>query len=143
MPVELITKTSDELLKAMDDLIPQLSRSAPPLTESQLRDFVDQDSVYLFVYRSETDGAISGMLSLATFFIPTGGRGWVEDVVVDQAARGQGAGEALVKAALDKAREIGLKTVDLTSRPHREAANRLYVRCGFEPRETNIYRYQV
>lgn len=143
MPVELITKTSDELLKAMDDLIPQLSRSAPPLTESQLRDFVDQDSVYLFVYRSEKDDAILGMLSLATFFIPTGGRGWVEDVVVDQAARGQGAGEALVKAALDKAREIGLKTVDLTSRPHREAANRLYVRCGFEPRETNIYRYQV
>lgn len=143
MPVELVTETSDELLKAMEDLIPQLSRSAPPLTEAELKDLVDQESVYLFIFRGEADGAILGMLSLATFIIPTGGRGWVEDVVVDEAARGQGGGQALVEAALDKAREIGLKTVDLTSRPHREAANRLYVRCGFEPRETNIYRYQV
>lgn len=143
MPVELVTDTSDELFEAMAMLIPQLSRSAPPLTSNEIEELVNQDRVHLFVFRSETDGVIRGMLSLATFFIPTGSRGWVEDVVVDEAVRGQGAGQALVEAALDKAREIGLKTVDLTSRPSREAANRLYVRCGFEPRETNIYRYTV
>ena len=81
------------------------------------------------------------MLTLATFSIPTGLRAWVEDVVVDSATRGQGAGQALVEAAVAHAGRIGARTVDLTSRPSREAANRLYRRCGFELRETNVYRY--
>ena len=74
------------------------------------------------------------------FPIPTGTRAWIEDVVVDEAARGSGMGAALNQAALDHARLRGAKTVDLTSRPSREAANRLYQRLGFEPRETNVYR---
>ena len=82
------------------------------------------------------------MLTLATFTIPTGLRAWVEDVVVDAGARGQGAGLALVKAAVAHAQALGARTVDLTSRPSREAANRLYRRAGFEPRETNVYRYK-
>ena len=81
------------------------------------------------------------MLSLATFKIPTGLRAWIEDVVVDEAARGQGAGQALVEAAVAHAKELGCRTVDLTSRPSREAANRLYKRCGFKLRETNVYRF--
>ena len=83
---------------------------------------------------------ILGMLSLATFEIPTGVRAWVEDVVVDEAARGQGAGQSLVVAAIEHAKKIGARTVDLTSRPSREAANRLYQRAGFQLRETNVYR---
>jgi ribosomal protein S18 acetylase RimI-like enzyme len=70
-------------------------------------------------------------------------RAWIEDVVVDESARGRGVGEALNREALDRARGLGAKTVDLTSRPSREAANRLYQRLGFEPRETNIYRYSL
>ena len=81
------------------------------------------------------------MLTLATFVIPTGKRAWIEDVVVDSAARGQGAGRALVEAAIAHAKQIGAKSVDLTSRPSREAANRLYVRSGFTARQTNVYRY--
>ena len=77
------------------------------------------------------------------FPIPTGTRAWIEDVVVDEAARGSGVGAALNQAALDHARARGAKTVDLTSRPSREAANRLYQRLGFEPRETNVYRYEL
>lgn len=142
MSVELVNQASEEVFEAVNSLIPQLSRSAPQLSYEEFEDMVNQDGVYLFVYRAD-DNRILGMLSLATFFIPTGNRGWVEDVVVDDATRGQGAGQALVEASLKKASEIGLKTVDLTSRPSREAANRLYVRCGFEPRETNIYRYTV
>ena len=84
---------------------------------------------------------ILGMLTLATFTIPTGLRAWVEDVVVDGEARGQGAGQALVEAAVEHAGKLGARTVDLTSRPTREAANRLYRRAGFELRETNVYRY--
>lgn len=87
-------------------------------------------------------GPILGMLTLATFTIPTGLRAWVEDVVVDDQARGRGAGQALVEAAVAHATSIGARTVDLTSRPSREAANRLYRRAGFELRETNVYRYK-
>ena len=149
MPVELVTTPTAEIHAALNALIPQLSRSAPPLTWEQFESFVAQPDVHFFVFRGEGEGApvpqapVLGMASLATFAIPTGLRGWVEDVVVDKAARGQGAGQQLVEAMLDKARELGLATVDLTSRPSREEANRLYVRCGFVPRETNIYRYSV
>ena len=152
MSVELIGQSSPELVAAMERLIPQLSRSAKPLTAEQTQALVDQDSVYLFVFRTDKPviaadgneveaGTILGMLSLATFAIPTGVRAWVEDVVVDAGTRGMGAGQQLVEAAVAHAQKIGARTVDLTSRPSREAANRLYRRCGFELRETNVYRY--
>lgn len=149
MTVEEITEVTPELLDAFERLIPQLSSSAEPLKKKSLKKYLSQPNVYHFVYRAVPTGEsplpgldpILGMLTLATFDIPTGRRAWIEDVVVDEAARGQGAGRSLVEAALAKADEVGAITVDLTSRPHREAANRLYVRCGFEPRETNVYRY--
>ena len=152
MSVELIEQSSPELVAAMERLIPQLSRSAKPLTAQQTQALVDQDSVYLFVFRTDKPviaadgneveaGTILGMLSLATFAIPTGVRAWVEDVVVDAGTRGMGAGQQLVEAAVAHAQKIGARTVDLTSRPSREAANRLYRRCGFELRETTVYRY--
>jgi len=94
----------------------------------------------LLLYRGE-DGDIQGMLTLVIFTIPTGTRAWIEDVVVDDAARGHGAGLQLVDAALELAHNLGVKTVDLTSRPSREAANRLYQRAGFEKRDTNVYRH--
>lgn len=145
MAIEIITKSSPEIVKAMKRLIPQLSRSAAPLDAAGCERFISQPGVHLFVFRSDKadesgDFPILGMLSLATFEIPTGVRAWVEDVVVDSAARGQGAGQALVEAALRHAQKVGARTVDLTSRPSREAANRLYQRAGFELRETNVYR---
>ena len=131
MTVELITAATPELHEAMGRLLPQLSRSAAPMSEADVERFLSQSSVHLFVFRAETADAdgnnpILGMLSLATFEIPTGVRAWVEDVVVDEAARGQGAGLALVEAAIEHAKTVGARTVDLTSRPTREAANRLY-----------------
>lgn len=144
MAVELASECTPEIVEAMGTLIPQLSSSAPALNAEQTADFLNQDGVYLFVYRGEGgehDGKILGMLSLATFKIPTGVRAWIEDVVVDAGARGQGAGQKLVEAALEQAEKVGARTVDLTSRPSREAANRLYQRCGFQMRETNVYRF--
>lgn len=140
MAVELVTEFSDELVEAFSRLLPQLSQSAKQLSPQQIKEFCDQEGVYLLVFRSE-EGQILGMLSLATFKIPTGKRAWIEDVVVDSAARGQGAGQKLVEAAVRQAKKVGAKTVDLTSRPSREAANRLYRRSGFKQRETNVYRY--
>lgn len=140
MPVVLVREYSEEIASAMSVLVPQLSQSAVVPTREDVQRFIQQDGVYLFVFRHADSAEIVGMLTLATFEIPTGLRAWIEDVVVLETARGQGAGAALVQAALEYAGELGARTVDLTSRPSREAANRLYVRCGFELRQTNVYR---
>jgi ribosomal protein S18 acetylase RimI-like enzyme len=141
MKVEEVTEVTDELVEALARLMVQLSRSATLPTLQELQQMVDSDVIRLLVARN--DQAIMGTLTLALFRIPTGVRAWIEDVVVDEAARGQGIGEALNRRALDLAKECGARTVDLTSRPSREAANRLYQRMGFKPRETNVYRYSL
>lgn len=121
-------------------LLPQLSRSAPPPDEAVLSEIVASPATHLLV---ATDGEqILGSLTLVVFRIPTGLRAWIEDVVVDGEARGRGVGEALNRFALDLAARRGCRTVDLTSRPSREAANRLYRRLGFEARDTNVYRFE-
>jgi len=134
-------QVTDELMDAFQHLLPQLSSSALPPTREELRDLVDSPAVVLLMAREE--GKLVGSLSLAWFRVPTGIRAWIEDVVVDETMRGHGIGEALTRAGLEKAKELGAKTVDLTSRPSREAANRLYQRVGFEQRHTNIYRYNI
>jgi ribosomal protein S18 acetylase RimI-like enzyme len=103
---------------------------------------VGSPAITLLVAYSDA-GEIIGSLTLAMFRIPTGLRAWIEDVIVDGSQRGQGTGEALTRRALEVAKEAGATTVDLTSRPSREAANRLYQRIGFERRETNVYRYSL
>ncbi|USR79041.1 GNAT family N-acetyltransferase [Arcanobacterium pinnipediorum] len=146
MAVDLVTDVTPELHEAFGRLIGQLSRSATPMDAEQIEGFLAQDCIDLLVFRDEeatgTTGQapIVGMLTLVTFEIPTGWRAWIEDVVVDESARGKGVGASLVAAAIELAKKHGAKTVDLTSRPSREAANRLYQRAGFELRETNVYR---
>lgn len=141
MIVERAGEVTDELVEAFRHLIPQLSSSNPPPTREELCEIVANTGSTLFVAR--VDGQIVGSLTLATFRIPTGLRAWIEDVVVDESARGHGVGEALNRAALDDAKSRGAVTVDLTSRPSREAANRLYTKLGFVKRETNVYRYSL
>ena len=130
----------DELVAAFERLIPQLSSSSPPPSREQLVELVENDDTVLFL--AVVNGRIMGSLTLAFYRIPTGLKAWIEDVVVDDAVRGRGLGEALNDAALNEARLRGAKDVSLTSRPAKEAANRLYKRIGFESRETNIYRYK-
>jgi ribosomal protein S18 acetylase RimI-like enzyme len=132
----------DEVAAAVAGLVRQLSPSAPALRREDLSRLVDSPAITLFGIRDE-GGPIVGILTLALFPTPTGLRAWIEDVVVDEAGRGQGAGETLTRAALEAARTAGARTVDLTSRPSRDAANRLYRRVGFEQRETNVYRYRL
>lgn len=125
----------------MNRLIPQLSKSNPPPSPEYLARIIESDASQLLI--AVEDGVIYGSLTLVIFFIPTGVRAWIEDVVVDGEARGKGVGAALNEAALERARHAGAVSVDLTSRPSREAANRLYQRLGFKVRETNIYRYEL
>ena len=139
--VEQATIANAELIEAFQRLIPQLSSSNPPPTQEELAEIISAPSTVLFIARLEEH--IVGTLTLATFRIPTGVRAWIEDVVVDSAARGHGVGEALNQAAILEAHHRGAITVDLTSRPSREDANRLYQRIGFVARDTNVYRYNV
>lgn len=143
MAVEIVIAdaVTDELVETFAGLIPQLSSSSPPPDRTALEAIVDDERAALLLAR--VDGRIVGVLTLATYHIPTGLRAWIEDVVVDESARGHGVGRALSEAAVDEARRRGVKDVSLTSRPSREAANRLYRRIGFERRDTNVYRMEL
>jgi ribosomal protein S18 acetylase RimI-like enzyme len=144
MPVTVdeASEVTPDLVEAFERLVPQLSRSSPPPTEAEVQEMLDAPGTHVLVARGD-DGKILGSLTLVIFRIPTAMRAWIEDVVVDEAGRGQGVGAALNRHALDLARREGCKTVDLTSRPSREAANRLYQRLGFHTRETNVYRFTL
>jgi ribosomal protein S18 acetylase RimI-like enzyme len=137
-----VDAVDDALVEAFERLTPQLSKSNPAPSRDELQEIASSPATVLFM-AVDDDGRYVGTLTLALFRIPTALRAWIEDVIVDDAARGQGVGEALNRAALGKARTLGAKTVDLTSRPSREAANRLYQRIGFTQRETNVYRYEL
>ncbi len=140
--VATANRVDDELVAAFNRLMPQLSRSAPLPTPDLIREIVEAQASTVLVARDcRDDGRIVGMLTLIIFRIPTGVRAWIEDVVVDEAVRGRGVGEALSQEAVRRAVGLGARTVELTSRPSREAANRLYERLGFVRRDSNVYRY--
>ncbi|CAN5823836.1 hypothetical protein BH23ACT2_BH23ACT2_19370 [soil metagenome] len=140
--MSVVAEVTDELVEAFAHLVPQLSSSSPSPSPEVLAGIIAAPATDLLVARDD-HGAVVGSLTLVVFRIPTGLRAWIEDVVVDGAARGQGVGQALNRHAVELAAERGARTVDLTSRPSREAANRLYARLGFAPRDTNVYRYEL
>jgi ribosomal protein S18 acetylase RimI-like enzyme len=137
--VEVLTEITDEVTAAFARLLPQLSSSAPTLDAEALRSMVSHEANTILIAR--TPDAIVGTLTLVLFPIPTGLRARIEDVVVDDSTRGQGIGAALTSEALRLAQSAGARTVDLTSRPDRTSANHLYQRLGFQPRNSQVYRY--
>lgn len=141
MDIVTITEYSGEVLAAMNELLPQLSESAQPLTDKQLVDIIQSPSEYLLM--AVEDSLFYGTLTLVTFKIPTGIKVWIEDVVVKKNARGKGVGKMLLHRAIDLAKELGATSVNLTSNPSRKAANTLYTNAGFKPRETNTYRFTI
>jgi ribosomal protein S18 acetylase RimI-like enzyme len=162
LSVSAALEVTDELLGAVHRLLPQLSGGARLPSGTEIDEIVSSPATTLLLARDDAlgpldgqvadggpapwedpAGPIVGMLTLVTFRIPTGARAWLEDVVVDAAARGRGAGEALTRAAVELARTRGARTVDLTSRPSREAANLMYQKVGFELRETMVYRFPL
>ena len=138
-----VAEVADEkLVAAYQRLTPQLSSSSPAPTAAELAEIIRSDSATVLLAEDDK-GDILGSMTLVLFRIPTGVRAWIEDVVVDTEARGMGIGQALNEYAIQMAEQAGAKTIDLTSRPSREAANRLYQRLGFVARETNVYRYTI
>lgn len=137
--IETLDKVTDEAVEAFARLLPQLSSSAAPLEHSALETVISSPTVTVLIAR--VDGSIEGSLTLVIFPIPTGVRAWIEDVVVDEAARRHGTAMALTREALRLAEEAGARTVDLTTRPSRVAAGKLYERAGFGQRDTRMFRY--
>jgi ribosomal protein S18 acetylase RimI-like enzyme len=140
--VERATQASSELLEALRRLLPQLSPGRPPPTTAELKELMAAHGSTLLLARDE-DGHIVGTLTLVVFRTTTELRARIEDVVVEESARGKGLGEALLREALRLARERGARSVSLTSRPDREAADRLYARVGFEQHDTNVYSFEL
>jgi len=141
MQIELVTQADEELYEAFQRLVPQLTNNNPPPSLNDLADLVRDASSTLMVARDD-HGETVGALTLTVYRVPTGIRSIIEDVIVDNSARGQGIGDALMKYAINLAREKGAQNISLTSNPMREAANRLYLRVGFKQRETNAYQYK-
>ncbi|MEU6257880.1 GNAT family N-acetyltransferase [Streptomyces sp. NPDC047043] len=139
--MEIAREADQELVDAFGRLLPQLSRSAKPLHADAVGRILACDANTVLVARADRE--IVGTLTLAMFPLPSGLRARIEDVVVDGAARGHGIAGLLMEEALRIAREAGARTVDLTSRPDREAANRLYERLGFQSRESRVYRFPL
>jgi ribosomal protein S18 acetylase RimI-like enzyme len=140
--VEIATTLTPAIVDAMTVLVPQLSTSNPPPTTAELSDVVASPATDLFIALDDS-GTIIGTATLVTFRIPTGMRAWIEDVIVDENATNRGVATAMTNAMLDRARKLGCVSVDLTSRPSREAANHVYQKVGFEPRVTNVYRFDL
>ncbi|MGW8881664.1 GNAT family N-acetyltransferase [Streptomyces sp. NPDC055663] len=139
--VEVVRGATDEVVEAIARLLPQLSSTAGVPDRESVAALLRSDANTLLMARIE--GRAVGMLTLILFPLPTGLRGRIEDVVVDEAARGHGVGAALTEEALRLAGVAGARTVDLTSRPSRRAANRLYERLGFQVRDSQVHRFVV
>ena len=138
MKIFRITNSSTELFDALKRLLPQLSSSATTPSTEHIEELLHNDNTHLFVAKIE--GKIVGMLTLVVVDIPTGRKAWIEDVVVDEAARGLHIGAALVEKAKAEAEALGAKKLYLTSNPSRKAAHALYSKCGFGAYDTAVFR---
>ena len=136
MKIERVTEATPELVATIERLLPQLSEARTPPTLDELAQTVAGET--LLVARND-DGQILGTLTLIVYRVSSGLKARIEDVIVDHEARGQGIGEALTREAMRRATELGVRTIELTSMPYRESANRLYRRLGFVRRPTNVY----
>jgi ribosomal protein S18 acetylase RimI-like enzyme len=141
MKIVAVEKAETWILEGLNALLPQLSETAPDLSLNELEQILASDGTTLLAALDQDQ--VVGSLTLVIFRIPTALRARIEDVVVDASARGRGIGESLVRRAITLAAARGVDAVDLTTNRVRTAANRLYGKIGFEPRDTNVYRYIV
>jgi ribosomal protein S18 acetylase RimI-like enzyme len=134
--IEQLQEADEDLVETVRRLLPQLTEARTPPTLEQLRETVRTQT--LLIARDD-DGRILGMLTFVLYRVSSGLKGRIEDVIVDQSARGQGVGEALTREGMRRANEAGVLMLELTSMPYRQAANRLYRRLGFVRKPTNVY----
>ena len=136
-----VNEASSHYLEPINNLLSQLSSSGVSMTMEQLQTLSGNGTSHLFLARY--NGGIVAMLTLGEYLAPTGRKMWIEDVVVDAVVRGRSFGRAMVEHAIKYAKDLGGGTLMLTSRPSRVAANALYRSCGFEQKETNVYKMNI
>lgn len=142
MKITQVKRFNSRVFEAVQRLLPQLDPDSEMITAEKFKSIIKSGNTHFFI--AETDNReIAGMLTAAVYVIPTGTKFWIEDVVVDDSFRGKGIGKELMVFALEFAKSTGAKSVDLTSRPSRVAANKLYQDLGFILRETNVYRLKL
>ena len=129
---------SPEYHEAMQRFLNQLTTSPMVLTEDMFHQLLASENSHLFFIMK--DEQIAGMLTVGIYYSPTGGKAWIEDVVVDETFRGQGLSKLLVAHAIEFVKSQQIPLLMLTSNPKRIAANKLYQAMGFERKETNVYR---
>jgi ribosomal protein S18 acetylase RimI-like enzyme len=134
--IERVEVADEELVETVQRLLRQLTEARTPPTLEQLADTVANQTLLL---ARDDDGRVLGMLTFVLYRVSSGLKGRIEDVVVDESARGQGVGEALTREGMRRANEAGVLMLELTSMPFRQAANRLYRRLGFVRKPTNVY----
>lgn len=142
MDIKIVTQADEALYRAFQRLIPQLTDNNPPPSWEDISALVNHPASVLLAAEDDA-GQIVGALTLAVYRVPTGVRSIIEDVIVDESARGSGVGEELLRRAIYIAQEKGAGNISLTCNPMREAANRLYLRVGFKKRETNVYQMKL
>lgn len=137
--VAVLEEATPDELSAINRLLPQLSSSAKALSAEALEALIDSPHTHIYIIKDE-NGLTQGMASLCLCASPTGTKAWLEDVVVDKDCRGRGYARALLQHLKQDSRRLGAKSLNLTSRPERQAANALYSSEGFSLRSTNVYR---
>lgn len=131
---------NENVVAAFNRLIPQLDAECYIPSKEYLEEIIQNKNSFIFLAEDDT---IIGMLTLIINQMPSGRKTWIEDVVVDEKARGKGVGRQLIEAAILFSQKKGISKIDLTSRPERLAANNLYQKLGFEKRKTNVYRLYI
>ena len=142
MNIYQIERINDEMVAAFGRLLPQLSQKANSISKEALEEIISSNNT-LLIAADHGDSKMVGTLTIVFYRTPVGLRARIEDVVVDKDYRGKGIGQALIQYAVDKAKQTGCTSVDLTSRPDRVQANRLYQKIGFKSIKTNVYRYPL
>lgn len=141
--IEQLKTFSPDITQIINDLLAQLNPISKKLKDGDAKEIIEGSSNRLFIARRSDNKEIVGMLTLIAYRIPVWKKGWIEDVVVDRKYRGKGIATKLINGAVENAKAEGISSLNLTSRPQREDANRLYIKVGFKKRDTNVYTIEL
>jgi len=139
MKIREIKEYQPEIQDAIGKLSTQLTGKEYKVGKERIEAIISDENSHLIVALNDK-GFVLGMATVGIYNSPTGKKGWIEDVVVDEGSRGQGIGENLINFAVEFAKNQQADVVMLTSKPERITANKLYKKLGFQLKETNVYR---
>ncbi|OGI25223.1 MAG: hypothetical protein A3J76_02245 [Candidatus Moranbacteria bacterium RBG_13_45_13] len=134
-------KITGKLIDSINELLEVLLPGIEGINLERIKKLLENP--FLDVFILEIDGRVAGMVSLHYMETLVKKSAWVEDVVVHPKHQGKGLGKKMMKHVIREAGKKGVKHLDLTSNSKRVAANSLYQKLKFEPRETNVYRLKV